>query len=615
MADKTKNDFLQLLIKKPNTDISVNSIHEYMDAIFAIKSLYLNILFRGQSKKDWHIESAAYRKLKKGAAEPSLDELYNYHKNLISNIKHLNESECNQSSDMLTLAYAQHHGAKTNLLDFTFSPLVALWFSCSETEFYDDDGMVVWMSRKTLPIDDTYKIEDMFSPYNSSLEPYLFTPPILDRRIMAQHSVFIATPKGVIENFRINKIIIPSAAKKIILDQLSELGISQKTIYPDFSGFVKWYEYDGKERIDSLMSEAAQLNEKSKYKEALNLYLQCENIGKKPEVFGINDVREAKILDYIAGLYRELSDNEKVLEYRDLSLSIKEKIFGENHPETAISYSGLAILYREMDDYVEAIKYHEKTLAIRLKTLGNNDPETAITYNNLGFLYYRCGDYTKALDYYNKSLEVRMSLYGDLHRFVAVSYANLAEVYTELGRYEKAKIYGLKALNIREKTYGKEHATIATIYGTLGTLMKKSGDYSQAIKYIEKAISIQSEFRGSESSAMATYYNDLGEVYTSLKENDIACDYLKKALEIRIKVYGEENSQTAESYFSFAKYYDSLTAVTDSIEFSLKTYKIYKKVFGDSSPKTQEIFLFLKKCYEKSGKDDFDTWVSTQTKL
>ena len=109
MSIRTKKYFIKVLTNKPKDEIIINSSLEFMSAVFAIKQLYFTVLFRGQAKKEWNVESAAYRKLKKPTTEPSLSEMLNYHKNLVSNIHHLNETECNQSSDLLTLTYAKHH--------------------------------------------------------------------------------------------------------------------------------------------------------------------------------------------------------------------------------------------------------------------------------------------------------------------------------------------------------------------------------------------------------------------------------------------------------------------------------------------------------------------------
>jgi len=57
------------------------------------------------------------------------------------------ETSINQIQDKNFLAFAQHHGMPTNLLDFSFSPLVSLYFSINECK---DEGYVHFINKSKM---------------------------------------------------------------------------------------------------------------------------------------------------------------------------------------------------------------------------------------------------------------------------------------------------------------------------------------------------------------------------------------------------------------------------------------------------------------------------------
>ena len=96
--------------------VVVNSLSEYIAAIE--ENNLFNYISRGESKKyDKPLSSSIQRTLLKNYTE--MMEAY-----------HLDvETSINKIQDKNFLAFSQHHGIPTNLLDFSFSPLVSLYFS------------------------------------------------------------------------------------------------------------------------------------------------------------------------------------------------------------------------------------------------------------------------------------------------------------------------------------------------------------------------------------------------------------------------------------------------------------------------------------------------------
>jgi hypothetical protein len=168
------------------------------------------------------------------------------------------------------LAIAQHHGLPTRLLDWTFSPYVALHFLAEDAALFDRDG-VVWafdfvraralLPRRLLSILDAEGANvfapDMLERAASTLsaldelaaEPFVvfLEPPSIDDRIVNQHALFSLTPSGtsheriLVEHPELaRKIVVPAALKWEIRDKLDQANVNERVLYPGLDGLSRW---------------------------------------------------------------------------------------------------------------------------------------------------------------------------------------------------------------------------------------------------------------------------------------------------------------------------------------------------------------------------------------
>lgn len=256
--------------------IDSEQITSVKDYIRYIENLPVEFsLARGQFR-DYQLYPGIYRKDNQGM------DLYSEadKKKFIESFKiyaaqYLHDFNINNENEWLV--YAQHFGVNTCLLDFTYSPLVALLFAAEnafevnldEEEAYNDSDSfaVVWflnpseLNRRVFG--ETQVINLSFSESVEKIRanmPFVCTANRSNKRIAAQNGLFVCFKNGneSLEKISIaedvlKKVMIPHRYLREILSSLYRLGLRFNKVYPELTSISKdiKLEYDVKQYVQN----------------------------------------------------------------------------------------------------------------------------------------------------------------------------------------------------------------------------------------------------------------------------------------------------------------------------------------------------------------------------
>ena len=227
----------------------ISDLAGYIKRINAKTDPEKNYLYRGQENEDWQVNSSAYRRLNKEYDSPAdvLRYLWqSYLKQIIDEIQLKYPSTYRNLRPLECMAHLQHNKVATGLIDFTLSPLVALWFACADENI---NGKVVVLENDNDKIEEIQTIEalgrDLEAFFDVDQGQWYRWSPTLDsrtvdtERMTMQQSVFLFGLPEMNGDMITQEIIISAVHKESLRTELAQMGILEKTLFSDLLGFFE----------------------------------------------------------------------------------------------------------------------------------------------------------------------------------------------------------------------------------------------------------------------------------------------------------------------------------------------------------------------------------------
>ncbi len=247
----------------------INSWNELQDALFQdswnpeIERYRSRFAFRGLSDVDYPLDTTLMRL---GGPYVELE------KHLLRNFrKYAHRDVVERDSIWHWMSVAQHHGLPTRLMDWTYSPFVAMHFALMNLDKYQCDG-VIWavnylQTHYILPEQLKCALDleganvftvGMLSQLVQSVSelaemagaPFalFFEPPSIDDRIVNQFAFFsiMSDPTARMDDWLVNypdiwrRIVIPAELKWELRDKLDQANVTERVLFPGLDGLSSW---------------------------------------------------------------------------------------------------------------------------------------------------------------------------------------------------------------------------------------------------------------------------------------------------------------------------------------------------------------------------------------
>ena len=425
----------------------ITSLADYITALhqMAAPNSGQRFIYRGQKDERWHIHSGALRRLQKEPLNHPelLPYLFRgYLHQLIDEVQLRYASAYHNLTALECMAHLQHNSVATGLIDFTYNPLVALWFACEPDGATAGKVFVVTIDPAQIREITTKSAldQDLKRFFEEDGQWHLWQPSIdtsaVDtQRMTMQQSVFLFGLPAVAHSMIAREILIPQAHKDTLRRELETLGISEKTLFSDLAGFL--------ERNTA----------ESPYNRDL------------AEDYYTEEIRKAQGHEFSENYFQRANFRAALGKYKEALADYDRAI--ELNPAYAVAYSNRGTATSELGRDEAAVTDYDKAISL--------NPAYAAAYYNRGNAKQKLGRDEAAAADYDEAIRLNPGL--------AEAYGNRGTAKATLGRYEAAVADYNEVIRLNPDD--------ARAYNNRGNVKSERGQHEAAVADYDEAIRLR----------------------------------------------------------------------------------------------------------------------------
>ncbi|CAF3816386.1 unnamed protein product [Rotaria sp. Silwood1] len=351
------------------------------------------------------------------------------------------------------------------------------------------------------------------------------------------------------------------------------------------------YAPNNSKQISTIFKHLSDISlDRKNFDHAINLRMKSLSVNEK--TYHLTEKENEAQCYYDIGQKFLSTDPDKVLEFIQKSLEIRQQILPEHHVNIAFCHHDIGVAYEKKDMFDAALEHYEKAIEIYEKHLFDKEEyqfNVKKAYSrccsNIAKIYCHQRKYDNAFTYRMKTSSIDEK-YCDLSEKEkeAQCYFDIAkELYGTDPNKELE--FTVKSLQIRQEILPRDHITIGFCYHEIGAVYEKKvildialEHYKKAIEIYEKHLFDKEEYQFNVKKCNDICHTNVCIIYCRQRKYDDAFVYRMKALCVDDKkCHLTEKEKEAHCYFDIGNEL-CCTDPDKALEFTLKSLDIRQQV-------------------------------------